>query len=39
MKILLRVRENSLTHDFDPRWNRGRRLPSEEETFRYWRMA
>ena len=39
MKILLRVRGNSLTHDFDPHWNRGRRLPAEEETSRYWRMA
>ena len=29
--ILLRVRENSLTHVFDPCWNRGRRLPAEEE--------
>ena len=32
MKILFRVRGNSLTHDFDPRWNRGRRLPAEEEN-------
>ena len=30
--ILLRVRENSLTHVFDPCWNRGRRLPEEEEN-------
>ena len=30
--ILLRVRENSLTHVFDPCWNRGRRLPAEEEN-------
>ena len=25
-------RENSLTHIFDPCWNRGRRLPAEEEN-------
>ena len=31
MKILLRVRENSLTHVFDPCWSRGGRLPAEEE--------
>jgi hypothetical protein len=30
--FLLRVRENSLTHVFDPCWNRGRRLPAEEEN-------
>ena len=28
----LGVRENSLTHVFDPCWNRGRRLPAEEEN-------
>lgn len=28
---LLRGRRNSLTHVFDPCWNRGRRLPREEE--------
>ena len=26
------VRENSLTHVFDPCWNRGRRLLAEEEN-------
>jgi hypothetical protein len=30
--VLLRVRENDLTHFFDPCWNRGRRLPAEEEN-------
>ena len=30
--FLLRVRENSLTHVFDPCWNRGRRLLTEEEN-------
>ena len=29
---LLRVRENSLTHVFDPCWNWGGRLPAEEEN-------
>ena len=29
---LLRVRVNSLTHIIDPCWNRGRRLPAEEEN-------
>lgn len=28
----LRVRENSLTHVFDPCWNWGRRLPAEGEN-------
>ena len=27
------VRETSLTHVFDPCWNRGWRLPAEEEKF------
>jgi len=30
--VLLRVRENDLTHIFDPCWNRGRRLPAEVEN-------
>jgi len=29
---LLRGRGNSLTHVFDPCWNRGRSLPAEEEN-------
>jgi hypothetical protein len=28
-RFLLRVRENSLTHVFDPCWRWGRRLPAE----------
>ena len=36
---LLLGTENGLTHVFDPCWNCGRRLPAEEETSRYWRMA
>ena len=31
MKFLPLGEENSLTHVFDPCWNRGRRLPAEEE--------
>ena len=30
--LLLRVRENSLTHVIDPCWNWGRRLPAEAEN-------
>ena len=29
---MLRVRENSLTHVFDPCWSRGRRLLAEKEN-------
>ena len=32
MKVLSWERENSLTHVYDPCWNRGRRLPAEEEN-------
>ncbi|MBR2423161.1 MAG: hypothetical protein IKB09_12565 [Oscillospiraceae bacterium] len=32
MKVLSWERQNSLTHVFDPRWNRGWRLPAEEEN-------
>jgi len=32
MKVLSWERENSLTHVFDPCWNRGWRLPAEEEN-------
>ena len=32
IKVLSWERENSLTHVFDPCWNRGRRLPAEKEN-------
>ena len=32
MKVLPWEKENSLIHVFDPCWNRGRRLPAEEEN-------
>ena len=39
MKFLPLSEKNSLTHVFDPCWNRGGRLPAEEKMSRFWRMA